>query len=201
MHDHGAHLPDGSACRRQAELVGAFERQRPDRKDASPASSECGVGLVTRHARQRWHVERLVHTLELVGQPGGPETVLGLVEDLVANVNGLAAGNSSRDQSPASGVASRASRRVQREGDSDSRSSRDGEQLFVAPHQPEEDAEHRADQHPETGASQHVVILRGDGVRRCRRRSLPTPARCARRAARPRSSTRCGDRTPARSGS
>ena len=64
------------------------------------AGRELGLDFVTCHPRKGRHVERLVHTLELVAETSRAQSVLCLIEDLVANVHDLATGDASRDQSP-----------------------------------------------------------------------------------------------------
>ena len=49
-----------------------------------------GIDFVSRHPWQCRNLERLMDTLELVGEAGRAQAVLGLIEDLVTNVNDLA---------------------------------------------------------------------------------------------------------------
>ena len=59
------------------------------------------VDFVSRHSWQCRNLERLVNTLELVGEAGRAETVLRPVADLVPKVNNIAAGATSRyDSTP-----------------------------------------------------------------------------------------------------
>ena len=199
-HDR-SHLAEWAAADCQTELIGSFERQRSDGEDAATTSRKLGVDLVACHSRQGGHVERLLQTLELIGQACRPQPVLGLVEDLVPHVHRLAVGDASGDEPATSGVPCRPTGHVHSEGDGDGTGRSKRDEFLVLPDQAEERACHRADQHSEPGACQHVVIPRGVEALLCRRRSPPTPARCAPREVRLRSSTRFGDRRPARSGS
>ena len=107
MNDDHAHLTQRTACSCKPKLIGALERQRPDREDSPSAGVEVGVDFVSCHPWQCRNLERLMDTLELVGEACRAEAVLCLIEDLVANVNDLAASDTSCDQSPPRRVSSR----------------------------------------------------------------------------------------------